>query len=283
MKKGQILYSEKRFYLWLAVAVLLHGVVLSAPYVLPLFDVRKHVEPKVVSITLVSLPGAESAPALVANPSPSALPQQEKSGQHPESAPSLPSTSRAARIEAVEKTALPKSSGKQELSNALERLKQSVGKAQPQYSSSANTVKSALAELEKRVNSEKVLAVEGASRGAGGGGVAGGNSGTGKEYRGSSAANAYKMKITTIIKRNWELANPRLKSSFGMKVSVRITIFPDGSIGQILFVKKSSSEYLNNSVKKALEKSSPLPPLPKGDGFGGVWVGFVFTPEGIEK
>ncbi len=271
MKKGQISYSENRFYLWLAVAALLHVVVLSAPHVLQLLDARKQVEPKVVSITLVSLPSEENAPAITAKPSVVPLPPQEKSGQHSASGSLLPNISRSNKIDAPEKMELPKSSEKRDLASALERLKQSVGNTQSQPPSSGSTVKTALAELEKRVNSDNALA------------LAGGNSGAGREYGGSGASLAYKMKIALIIQRNWELANPLLKSSFGMKVSVRITIFPDGSIGQILFVKKSSSEYLNNSVKKALEKSSPLPPLPKGEGSGGVWVAFVFTPEGIER
>ena len=67
-----------------------------------------------------------------------------------------------------------------------------------------------------------------------------------------------------------------------MEVYVRINIVADGTIRQILYDKKAPSEYLNNSVKKALEKSSPLPLLPKEASGGDVWIGFVFTPEGIE-
>jgi len=68
-----------------------------------------------------------------------------------------------------------------------------------------------------------------------------------------------------------------------MEVYVSINILADGTIKQIKFDKRAQSEYLNNSVKKALEKSSPLPVPPKEEGARDVWIGFVFTPEGIEK
>jgi colicin import membrane protein len=285
MKQGQIVYSEKNFYLWLAVAATLHIIVLSTPFFLKILDARKPVEPRMVSITLVSLPTAERAPAIAATPfvKQASLHPAEKTEPHAVySSTPLPNKSRPTKIVALEKMPAPKSAEKQDLSSALERLKQVVSnKAQPQQPSPGSTVKTALAELEKRVNAEKVPAVSGGSGERVG--VSGGNSGTGKEYGGSGESLTYKMKIASIIQRNWELANPLLKNSFGMKVLVRINIFSDGSIGQILFVKKSLSEYLNNSVKKALEKSSPLPPLPKGEGARGVWVQFVFTPEGIEQ
>ena len=286
MKQGQRVHSEIFFYFWLAAAAILHVVVLSATLFLQILDARKQVEPKIVSITLVSLPLRETASAIVPNPSvmqPSLPPPPpaEKTVNAVSSTP-LPTKSKPTKAVPLEKMPAPKSAEKPDLSSALERLKQVVGnKAQPQQPSPGSSVKMALAELEKRVTSEKVPAVAGGSgeRVA----VFGGNSGAGKEYGGSGASLAYKMKIASIIQRNWELANPLLKNSFGMNVTVRINIFSDGSIGQILFVKKSLSEYLNNSVKKALEKSSPLPPLPRGEGAQGVWVAFVFTPEGIEQ
>ena len=291
MKQGQRVQSEKKIYFWLAVAAILHVVVLSAPFFLQILDARKQVEPKIVSITLVSLPLRETASAIAPNPSvmqpslpPTTLaplpPPAEKTVNAVSRTP-LPTKSKPTKVVPLEKMPAPKSAEKADLSSALERLKQVVGnKAQPQQPSPGSSVKMALAELEKRVTSEKVPAVAGGSGERAG--VFGGNSGAGKEYGGSGASLAYKMKIASIIQRNWELANPLLKNSFGMNVTVRINIFSDGSIGQILFVKKSLSEYLNNSVKKALEKSSPLPPLPRGEGAQGVWVAFVFTPEGIE-
>jgi len=291
MKQGQRVYSENFFYLWLTVAAILHLFVFSVFLFLQILDARKQVEPKIVSITLVSLPTEESAPAIEINPSvtkailptapqASLLPPAEKTVNTSPSTP-LSYKSKAVKRALPEKKPTLKSSEKQGLSSALERLKEVVdNKAQPPQSPPGSTVKRALAELEKRVNAEKVSAVAGGSRERA---ISGGNSGAGKEYGGSGASLAYKMKIASIIQRNWELANPLLKNSFGMEVTVRINILSDGSIGQILFVKKSLSEYLNNSVKKALEKSSPLPPLPRGEGAQGVWVAFVFTPEGIEQ
>jgi colicin import membrane protein len=291
MKKVQRVHSEKTFYFWLTIAAILHLVVFSVSLFLQILDARRQVEPKIVSITLVSLPTEESVSAIEVKPS------ATKAGLPPAAPVSLPlpaekrvkavsSTPLPAKLKAVtralpEKKPVPTSAKKQDLARALERLKEVVGnKAQPPQPP-GSTVKTALAELEKRVNSEKALAVSGGSGERAG--VSSGNSVAGKEYGGSGASLAYKKRIAAIIQDNWDLANPLLKNSFGMSVAVRITILSDGSIGQILFVKKSLSEYLNNSVKKALEKSSPLPPLPRGEGAQGVWVAFVFTPEGIEQ
>ena len=68
-----------------------------------------------------------------------------------------------------------------------------------------------------------------------------------------------------------------------MEVYVAINILPDGTISQIRYDRKAPSEYLNNSVKAALQKSSPLPPLPGEYGRRAIWVGFVFTPEGVSQ
>lgn len=293
MKHGQRAYSENSFYFWLAIATILHVVVLSTAFFLQILDARKQVEPRMVSITLVALPTQESTPAIAVNPSvakvilPQAtslplLPPPVEKKVNTVSVTPLSTKSKPVKTVSPETMPAKKSPGKQDLSSALERLQQMVGdKTQPPQQSSGSTVKRALAELEKRVNAEKVPALAGGSGEQAS--VADGKGGAGKEYGGSGASLAYKKRIAAIIQRNWELANPLLKNSAGMNVTVRITIFSDGSIGQILFVRKSLSEYLNNSVKKALEKSSPLPPLPREEGAHGVWVTFVFTPEGIEQ
>ena len=110
-----------------------------------------------------------------------------------------------------------------------------------------------------------------------------GQSGAGKGYGVGGSSAPYKAEIASIIMQNWEFSKLLLKNSYGMEVYVRINILANGTINQIKFDKRAPSEYLNNSVKKALEKSSPLPVLPKEEGTKDVWIGFVFTPQGIEK
>lgn len=117
-----------------------------------------------------------------------------------------------------------------------------------------------------------------------GSGVSGSDRGGGGPGKGTIISKAmilnYQVQIASIIQRNWSFANSRLKNrlrGFGMEVYVRIYVRSDGIITQTIYGKTSSSASLNNSVKKALEKSSPLPPPPKEE-----WFSFVFTPEGIE-
>ena len=319
MKKGQAHSSEKMFYLWLAVAGILHVAFLGASLFLQTLTLHKQANPRVVSISLVSLPMPDHLQATSTPPFAQVSGSSEaQERRHPESMrkvlkrslpnkivvaekkvqepnPSIQSvkkkvpvllvkepplkSSLPVRIEAQQPPA-PKASEREQLSSALERLKISVAnkKGQQQQATSNSTVNKALADLAQKVNSQVAPDIK--TGGAEKGGSSAG-SGPGKES-GSWASVAYKAKIASIIQKNWELANPLLKSSSGMKVSVRIHILSDGSISEIVFVKKSMSAYLNNSVKRALEKSSPLPLLPKEETFRGVWVAFVFTPEGIE-
>ncbi|MEI7694311.1 MAG: TonB family protein [Chlorobium sp.] len=320
MKKGPVYSSEKRFYPWVAVATVLHLALFALSLFLQLLETRTQSNPGIVRITLVSLPVPENVPVSPTPSGASAVQAVEKRDQHAESMKSMPKKTVPPKIivqekklpepknadQFVKKTVTPslakerplkpsepvkivteklpspKSTEREQLSSALERIRQVVGKkGEPQQATSGSPVTKAIAELEQKMKSQGSSAITGstAERGA----VSGGLSGKGKEIGGWDVSLAYKAKIASIIQQNWELANPMLKISSGMKVAVRINILSDGSINQIQFVKKSMSEYLNNSVKKALERSSPLPPLPKEESFRGVWVAFVFTPEGIEK
>lgn len=92
----------------------------------------------------------------------------------------------------------------------------------------------------------------------------------------------YKEIVASVIKQHWEFSKAQLASSGGMAVYVRINILPNGSINLIAFDKRASSEYLNITVRKAIEKSSPLPAIPSSLGVKDLWLRFVFTPEGIK-
>ncbi|NTW10573.1 MAG: VWA domain-containing protein, partial [Chlorobiaceae bacterium] len=124
------------------------------------------------------------------------------------------------------------------------------------------------------------------SQGAAGGtgqGSGSGRGGMGSGFGNGGIADPYKAQLAMIITRNWEFSKAMTRSSAGMEVYVRIDILPDGTIREIVYDRRAPSEYLNMSVKRALEKSSPFPALPKDKGNPDLWVGFVFTPEGIER
>ncbi len=312
MEKGQKRTdAEKNFSLWLVTAALVHALVIFLAIYLQILEANRIVKPKIVSVSIVSLPGsggsselsqkggmeAASAPSTeVSHPAgssksvtvkevPPVTPKKEpkpvKVKEHvPEAAPVPP---KKVAVEPLPVKAKPKAVDKPaDISKALERLKQTVDKKTASTPpTSASSLNNAFARLQQKVKSEGGPASTGS--GSGKGSSSGGRSGAGKGYGGEGQSAPYQAEIASIIMQNWEFSKLLLKNSYGMEVYVRINILANGTINKIVFDKKAPSEYLNNSVKKALEKSSPLPALPKQEGTGDVWIGFVFTPEGIEK
>ncbi len=317
MEQGQkLMYAEKKFLFWLVAAATIHVLVMFLVIYLQILESKSVIKPKIVSVSLVSFLGSESSHEFSekqggkeANSAPlhdTPIPPISKRSVKvkealPESVP-VPAKKITKPLK-VKKTVLdappvpqkkvsieplpPKPKPKvienpADISKALERLKQNVAKkTETSSQSSASNLNNALAQLQHKVKSE------GSPNAAGGGNGKGsapaGRSGPGKGYGGGGSSAPYKAAIASIIMQNWEFSKLLLKNSYGMEVYVRINILADGTINQIKFDKRAPSEYLNNSVKKALEKSSPLPALPKEEGTRDAWIGFVFTPEGIEK
>ena len=307
-------HAERKFSYWLFAAAAAHVLVLFLAMYLQILDLGRHAQPKIVSVSLISLPGSAGShqfsekpggaeavsAASPSTPSPSKKTvavekaasdvapvepkKPKKAVKVKKTVPEVkPVTPKKVSVEPVVSKTKPKVIEKQpDISQALERLKQTVDKktatSQP---TSASSLNDALAQLQKKVKTEGDQA--GTGRGGVRGSSSGGRGGSGNGYGSGGTSAPYKAEIASIIMHNWEFSKLLLKNSYGMEVYVRINVLPNGTINQIVFDKKAPSEYLNNSVKKALEKSSPLPVLPKEEGTKDVWIGFVFTPEGIEK
>ncbi|MEI7934210.1 MAG: energy transducer TonB [Chlorobiaceae bacterium] len=280
----------KKFYLWLVVTTVTHLFVLCAAVFFQIWNADNNVKPKIVSVTLVSLPapvggiqelsdgegGAEEIPVQVlTRPTPS--PAVERIVHQPVAKEPQPRPALLPKVVAEKSPALQPADN--HLQKALDRIKVLVDqKNPPPQPLPVNTLNSALVKLQQKVKSS----------GSGNGGASGGRGaggGEGKGYGTVGTSKSYKAAVALIIQQNWAFSGTLLKNSKnsnGMAVYVRINILPDGTINQIIFDKRSVSEYLNNSVKKAIEKSSPLPVLPKEEGSRDIWIGFVFSPEGIE-
>ena len=301
MKKGQEHSSaEKKFSLWLVAAAAMHVLLLISAIYLQILDLGRHDKPKkFMSVTLVSLPGSgalhesseprggTAAPPSSVRATPPAPAKKQPVKVKVAEPKEPPITPKKVAIEPVKPKSKPKPKPRvmdkpPDISKALERIQHNVDKKtaasqQPQTSSR----NSALDKLQQKVKSDG--APSGAGSGAGRGSALTGRSGAGKGNGEGGSTAPYRAEIASIIMQNWEFSKLLLKNSYGMEVSVRINLRPNGIINRIVFDKRSPSEYLNNSVKKSLEKSSPLPVLPKEEGTRDVWIGFVFTPEGIAK
>ncbi|MEI6847516.1 MAG: TonB family protein [Chlorobiaceae bacterium] len=299
MKKCQRpVYAENIFLLWLAIAAAVHILVFILAFYLQFWDAgRRSNLPKVISVTLVSLPvfdgsigfskAQEGAGMLQSNSEsiatssvntnakPPVL-QNRSLSKTPESKIVSKVLSKAVKSVSEEQQKLKVFNKPEGIDKALERIKLSVEKKrislQPQPSSSVN-LNSTLAQIQQKVMNKKE---QGAGVGRGSSVGSGRVGGTGK-------GGSYTAAIAKIIQNNWQFSRNMLKSSSGMDVFVRINILADGTIYQVKIEKGSPSEYLNNSVKKVFEKSSPLPIPPKEYVGREVWIGFVFTPGGIEQ
>lgn len=92
----------------------------------------------------------------------------------------------------------------------------------------------------------------------------------------------YLVEVVTIIRRNWSFTPQLIRQNGEVRAYVALTISPGGVISNITLDRGSISVYFNDTVIKAIEKSSPLPPVPEEVGSQAMRIGLVFTPQGIE-
>ncbi len=133
---------------------------------------------------------------------------------------------------------------KQRISNALNRLQQKV----------------------KKQGTNKKKSGENAYRG------------TGK--RGSKPIDLYKMIIGQTIEQNWVFNDILARMDQNLEVRILIKILNSGEIRDIIYMTKSGNRYLDESAKKAIKKSNPLPALPAAIPSFDVIV--IFTPKGLK-
>lgn len=309
MKRSEELRIERRrFSFWLALMAGLHVSLLASAVAYQHFFGSKQRSLNIVSVSLVSLPGSGGSPLPGSGGEPGPEVQSKELPVAAENRAEIPAEVPVAKPEpkplpvperknvvetprqkVPEKPVPPKSvpapaapTRQQDLDNAFAKLRKSVD-SRPSASGRQENLGSALARLQQKVASQ---GGRGSGSGSGGGSASGSGSGRGGGGTGlgggGGTADPYKVKIAGIIQQNWEFSSQMLRNSYGMEVYVHIFVLPDGTIRDITYDKRAPSAYLNNSVKRALEKSSPLPPLPGGQGSGGVSIGFVFTPEGID-
>jgi colicin import membrane protein len=312
--RDELKQDERRLYSWIGIAAAAHVLVIAAVVVLQLLYVRMHPPLKIISVSLMQMPGLPgpaggpksveapvadvekqpeaSEPAgakKVAEPPPpqpakkvaeSAPPQPAKKISEPAAVKKIPEKPPLkAPVKTPEPTPKKQSAAdeRKNLQAALERLKTNTAARKTETgktsASAPSNLSSTLAGLQKKVAGGGGPASFGSGSGAGGGRYGAG---------GGGAFDPYMTQIAGIIQNNWEFSSLMIRSTTGMEVYVSLLILPDGSVSQIRYDRKSSSEYLNNSVKVALAKSTPFPAPPRAGGSKGRWVGFVFTPEGIK-
>jgi len=106
--------------------------------------------------------------------------------------------------------------------------------------------------------------------------------GTGEYGVQLSPLERYAVNVREIITRNWSFSPQLIQQKGEVIAYVAMTIQTGGAVSGITFDRNSSSQYFDDTVLKAIEKSSPLPPVPPDVSGKALRIGFVFTPQGIE-
>ena len=109
------------------------------------------------------------------------------------------------------------------------------------------------------------------------------NSGTsGKGKPTSDVELAYIADIVVSINKNWAFNDQMAGGEKNLYNLVVIEIKRNGEIKNVWFDQRSGNSYFDESTRKAIWKSNPLPPLPKEIPGSSKEVGFRFIPEGIK-
>ena len=93
----------------------------------------------------------------------------------------------------------------------------------------------------------------------------------------------YQVEIAFRIQKNWSFNKQLAGGRTDLEAWAAIKVMPNGEIKDTWFDKRSGNSYFDEQAKKAILKSNPLPPLPKGYFRPYFEAGFHFTPSGINQ
>jgi colicin import membrane protein len=93
----------------------------------------------------------------------------------------------------------------------------------------------------------------------------------------------YMIEIQYRIQKNWSFTAQLAGGRTDLEAWPAIKVMPNGEIKDIWFDKRSGNSYFDEQAKKAILKSNPLPPLPKGYWRPYFEVGFRFTASGLSQ
>lgn len=260
----------RRGMIFVLVSIAAHLLVMVVLVASPLWkSSRRSIYPSVITVDLVSLPES-GAPAVKAAraPAPRARPAQK-----------------TPRVKSRKKTI---STGEKSSRKTEFKRKRSLKKKTLQ---SSKMVDQAVDSVKKRVEEEQAEAYADALQRLAQQVEQRGPVRAGKTARGGATAGGgkvmdqlqvYKAEIIFHIQKNWSFSEQLAGSRINLEALLAIKIMPNGEIRDIWFDRRSGNTYLDESARKALLKSSPLPPLPSGFREPFLEQGLRFTPSGVQ-
>lgn len=260
----------RQYSRFITASVILHLVCFLMLVIAPHMKRESRFSPAVINVDLVSLPsgnGRPRAPKAPAATIPKAAPKKKAvvTTKKKKKAVSIkPSTPARPKI----KTSLKKKTFKasEVINEAIRQVKSSVDTSQQ------DALKKAMENIARQVQSEDAA-------GAGQQGYGTGYAGYGRA--GGDMMSVYKAEIFARIQKNWSFSEHLAGDRTDLAVKLAIKIMPDGEIRDIWFDERSGNAYLDESARKAVLKSNPLPPLPQGFNKPFLNQGLRFSPSGI--
>jgi colicin import membrane protein len=265
-----------------AVSTLCHLVVFTGFIFSPRFAPQKKFRPSVINVSMVSLP-LQSATVQKGEPSVAksvTQPVVEKTKKistakvsTPKKAPVKKSASvvkKRAKLSLKKKTFKPKKVVK----SAINRIEKQVEESRPDPIAQAmDRLRGEVARTDRSSKTTQKNDVPADSGLSGGSGLSRGQTLT--------LIQIYRADIAVQIRRNWAFSESLAGGSGDLVTELAFVVLPDGSIKDVWFDKRSGNSYLDESARKAVLKSNPVAPHPKGIVKAYISVGLRFTPEGL--
>ena len=185
--------------------------------------------------------------------------QQEKKKKEPKKKPDRKKEKKPVEKEKPKKAVDPDKA----LEDAREKLKKKV------EDQNQDKIAQALSRLQKKVK-DQGKTKKGEAKGT--------YSGVGE--KGYKPIELYKMVLGSEIEQNWVFNDILARLDQNLEVRILIKILRSGEIRDIIYETRSGNRYLDESAKKAIKKTNPLPQLPPGMHSYDVVV--IFTPKGLK-
>lgn len=274
--------SERRnFFSNFAVSLLCHLLFFVILVFAPGYATDRNPSLSVINVSLVTLPSQSNAPLPAEFKTQTAVEKKDQTAtissktipktehKSPESISLKPKKKKVKR-------SLKKKTFKTDrvVKSAISRIKKEVEESRP------DQVNKAIARLKDQV--EKTgppnLSKPQDTKGTG----PPGETGTGSK-KDLKLMDIYQVEIAFRIQKNWSFNKQLAGGRTDLEAWAAIKVMPNGEIKDTWFDKRSGNSYFDEQAKKAILKSNPLPPLPKGYFRPYFEAGFHFTPSGINQ
>ena len=289
--------GNRTLFFYIGISLLLHIVLMTVFVVMPALTPSRRYIPSAVNVTLVSLPalgnGAAKAPApekpVVESTVPEKPPVKKESvvkpvPVKPPAPPPKPeaevSTAPTPKPEKKQKESLKHKTFKPSkvIKDAVSKMEKEVEETRP------SKLEETLSRLKQQVEKEDRSRETDTGGDTGQAGtVIGSPSGSGLtsgQFR--SRVQVYQAEIAYQVQKNWVFSELMSGGRTDLEAVLGFKIKPNGEISDIWFDQRSGNTYLDESAYRAIVKSNPLPPLPKGLFGGDYTVGIRFGPKGIK-